>query len=434
MLKLPKPKARMDKMKHREARMNHCRYLMIGGGLAAHNAAKAIRQADPKGTITIVGNESYRPYNRPPLTKGFMRGQEPPEKVFLESPDFYMQQHIDLRLGQHVERLDAAGKTVRLAGGEELSFDKALLAMGGRPVKLDIPGIDFKGVHYFRTLNDAISVSQSARPDRHIAIIGGGFIGLELAGSLSQRGMKVAVIDNGPHIWSRFIDRTLAAFMMQYCQERGINIFSGERVAKILGLERPTGIVMQSGRTIACGLVIVAAGIVPNVELAKSAGLEVDNGVMVDEHLCTSNPDIYAAGDLCNYPDPYFLRRRRVEHWGQADYTGTLAGQNMAGGSERYDLLTYVWSDILDLHLEFAGDEYGYDQTILRGSPQKGGFSLLYMKGQILTAHFSVNLPREQFAPLEKLITHKVSLAGREEYLSKTQFDLNTLLPQEVRT
>ena len=412
--------------------MNSAKYVIVGGGLSGHNAAKALRAADPKGSIVIFSNEPHRPYDRPPLTKDYMQNKTPAEKTYYEQPQWYGEQNITLLLDCQVQRLDAQAKVVKLADGQEWSFQKALLAMGGRPVKLDLPGIDLPGVHYFRTLDDAVMVSGKVAPGGSVAIIGGGFIGLELASSLTQRGAKVSVIDGGPHIWSRFADPTLAGFFTRYCQDRGVTFYSGQRVSCIQGTAGPTAVVTTSGMTIPCDRVIVAAGIVPNVELAQQAGLTVDNGVVVNAQLQTSHPDIYAVGDLCNYPDPYFNRRRRVEHWGQADYTGTLAGQNMAGANQPCNLLSYVFSDIFDLHLEFAGDEHGFDRVIVRGRMEDKAFAVLYLKDGRLVAHFSVNLKKKQFSPLQKLIENKVGLAGRESQLADMNFDVSTVMAQQV--
>lgn len=411
--------------------MNYAKYAVIGGGLAGHNAAKAIHAADPGGQIVIFSGEPNRPYDRPPLTKGYMQGKTPEEKVYYEGPQWYADNNITLLVEREVVRLQPHQKIVSLSDGSEWRFDKALLAMGGRPARLDLPGTDLPGVHYFRTLNDAIAVSSEIMPGSFVAIVGGGFIGLELAASLTQRGAKVSVIDGGEHIWGRFAPRELAEFIEGYFRERGVTFYLGQRLARIEAPSGPLSVVTTAGQTVPCNLVILAAGIVPNVELAQAAGIVCDNGVIVNEFLQSSHPDIYAAGDLSNYYDPFFGRRRRVEHWGQADYTGTLAGQNMTGARKSYDLLTYVFSDLFDLHLEFSGDEHGADRTIVRGQMADKAFSVLYLKGGLLTAHFSVNLKRKQFGPLEKLIKQKVSLVGHEQQLADPAFDL-TQLTQEV--
>jgi len=189
---------------------------------------------------------------------------------------------------------------------------------------------------------------------------------------------------------------------------------------------------LASGKTIACDLVVIALGIELYTELAQQAGLKMGDGVIVDEFMRTSNPDIYAAGDIANYPDPYFGYRRRVEHWGQADYTGALAGANMAGGSEKYQLLTYVFSDVFDLHLEFGGDERQHERTIVRGKTDDNSFAVLYIKGGCVTAFFAVNLKKKQYQPLNQLIEQKVDVAGKESQLADMSFDVQNLLAAPV--
>lgn len=405
-------------------------YLLIGGGLASHNAAKAIRELDPQGTILIVGGEPQRPYNRPPLSKDYMQGKTTAEKILAVAPEFYTEHRIDLLLETTVDRLDAQSKTAYLSNGQSVTYGKALLATGGQPVKLDIPGIEGPNVFYLRSLNDATAISKVAREGTRVAIIGGGFIGVELAASLTQRGVHATVIYSGPHLWSRFADERLAGYIQDHCEARGVRFVPDDKASAIQGEGKSTTVVTASGVRVECDFVVVAVGIIPNVELAKGAGLKVDNGVVVDNLLCTTDDDVYAAGDLCNYPDPYFDHRRRVEHWGQADYTGMLAGQNMAGANNRYDLLTYVFSDIFDLHLEFAGDEHLFDRTLLRGRMEDNCFSVLYLKNNLLTAHFSINVKRKQYAPLEELIKARVDLAGKEPQLEDMNFLLEKLLPQ----
>jgi 3-phenylpropionate/trans-cinnamate dioxygenase ferredoxin reductase component len=188
-------------------------------------------------------------------------------------------------------------------------------------------------------------------------------------------------------------------------------------VAEIRGKDRPTSVLTESGKDLPCDFVCIGVGIVPNAELAQQAGLEVDNGVVVNEYLQSSHPDIYAAGDVANYLDPIFRKRRRVEHWGHAEYCGQLAGQNMAGAANKYDLLTYVWSDIFDLHLEFAGDESEHDQVLLRGRFQDKSFTVLYLKQNILRAYFSINTSSKEFPILQRLIREKKDLTGKESQL-----------------
>lgn len=197
---------------------------------------------------------------------------------------------------------------------------------------------------------------------------------------------------------------------------------------EVRGAGRVSSVKTQSGKEFPCDLVCIGAGIVPNVELAQQAGLAVDNGIVVNEYLQSSHPDIYAAGDVANYPDPFFNKRRRVEHWGHAEYCGQLAGQNMAGGQSPYGLLTYVWSDIFDLHLECAGDESEHDQILLRGQVQEMAFTALYLKKKVLKAYFAINTSAKEFPSLQRLIKHKKDLTGKEAQLQDPSVPIKSLL------
>jgi len=404
------------------------RYLLIGGGLASGQAAKQLRESDPDGSITLVGEEPYVPYDRPPLSKEFLRGEKSREEVFFDPEQYFRDHGIDLVLGVAVQRLDLARKTAILANGETIAFEKALIATGGRPVRLKLPGGDLPGVHYLRTLDDSAAIAAEAGPGRRAVLIGAGFIGMEVAASLTQKGARATVIEALPHIWARFADATLAGFVQDYCAQRGVTFYTNETVTEIRGQDRPSSVVTRSGKELPCDFVCIGVGIVPNVELAREAGLEVANGVIVNESLQSSHPDVYAAGDVANYADPIFGKRRRVEHWGHAEYCGQLAGQNMAGAGNRYDLLTYVWSDIFDLHLEFAGDESEHDRVLVRGRFQDKSFTVLYLKQNVLTAYFAINTGSKEFPALQRLIRGKKDLAGKEVQLQDPTFAIKGLL------
>ena len=311
--------------------MKSTKYLLIGGGLACGQAAKQLRGADPDGPIALVGEEPYVPYDRPPLSKEFLRVEKPRDALFFDSESYLHEQGIDLILGVTVQQLDLPNKTATLVNGDTIAFERALIATGGRPVRLNVPGGDLPGVHYLRTLDDAAAIAAEAGRGKRAVLIGAGFIGLEVAASLTQRGVHVTVIEAQPHIWPRFADAILAGFFQDYCAQRGVTFLTNDLVTGIRGKSRPAVVITRSGKELLCDFVCIAVGIVPNVELAQQAGLTIDNGVVVNEYLQSSHPDVYAAGDVANYIDPVFGKRRRVEHWGHAEYCGQLAGQNMAG-------------------------------------------------------------------------------------------------------
>jgi NADPH-dependent 2,4-dienoyl-CoA reductase/sulfur reductase-like enzyme len=409
-------------------RVKDVKYLLIGGGMASYHAGRQIRKADPEGSILMVCEEPLPPYDRPPLSKEYLRGEKTTDEILFDSIEKLAEQKIDLALGVRAESLDPATKTVTLADGETVHFDKAFLATGGRPIRLPIPGADLPGVFYLRDAADADAIGRAVKPGTNALIIGAGFIGIEVAASLTKKGADVMVVEAMPHIWSRFADERLADYIQEYCTRRGVTFLTGELVSELRGDGRVQVAETKSGQMIACDLVCIGIGIVPNVELAQEAGLEVNNGIVVDEYGRTSHPDIYAAGDVVNYYDPVFEKRRRVEHWGHAEYGGQIAGRNMAGGENAYDFLSYVWSDIFDLHIEFAGDESEHDQILLRGKMEDDSFTQLYMKQGVMTAYFSVNTDMRDFVVLRRMIRTKKDLTGREADLENKEFNLRELL------
>ncbi len=408
--------------------MKSTKYLLIGGGLASGQAAKQLRESDPHGPITLVGEEPYVPYDRPPLSKEFLRGEKPRDALFFDPEQYFLDHGIELILGAAVRGLDLRTKTATLANGQAIAFDRALIATGGRPVRLKLPGGDLPGVYYLRTLDDSAAIAAQGGQGRRAVIIGAGFIGMEVAASLTQRGVQVTVIEAQPHIWARFADAALAGFFQDYCAQKGVSFHTSELVTEVRGTDRVCSVLTRSGKELPCDFVCIGVGIVPNVELAQQAGLRVDNGVVVNEYLQSSHPDVYAAGDVANYVDPFFGKRRRVEHWGHAEYCGQLAGQNMAGARSPYDLLTYVWSDLFDLHLEFAGDETEVDQVLLRGRFQDKSFTVLFLKEHVLRAYFAINISSKQFPALQSLIRRKQDLSGKEAWLQDPAFGIKELL------
>lgn len=408
--------------------MHATQYLLIGGGLASGQAAKQLRRQDATASITLVGGEPYVPYDRPPLSKEFLRGEKSREELFFDPESYFHDNRIELILGTAVQQLDTAGKRAMLADGQVIHFEKALIATGGRPVRLSIPGGRLPGVHYLRTVDDAAAIVAMATPGRRAVLIGAGFIGMEVAASLTQRGVHTTVIEAQAHIWPRFADTTLAGAIQDYFTKRGVTIRTKDQATEICGSDRVSAVRLKSGDLVPCDFVVIGVGIVPNVELAQEAGLAVDNGVIVDEYLQASHPDVYAAGDVAHYVDPIFGKRRRVEHWGHAEYCGQLAGQNMAGARTPYDLLTYVRSDLFDLHLEFAGDESDHDQVLVRGHVGDNSYIVLYLKQHTLTAYFAINAAAKDFPPLQRLIKQHKDLGGKESQLQDPSTQLTSII------
>jgi NADPH-dependent 2,4-dienoyl-CoA reductase/sulfur reductase-like enzyme len=403
------------------------KHLLIGGGLASSEAAKILAAKDPGASITVVCRERHLPYDHPPLSKEFLRGEKKREEITFD-PALFESGRVRAVLGNAVVEMDAGAKEAVLKGGERIRFEKALIATGGEPIRIHVPGSTLRGIHYLRTVDDAEAIKAAASSGKRACIVGAGFIGMELAASLTQLGVRVTVIEAMPHIWARFLDEGTAAFIRGYCEKRGISFHTGERVSKFEGDGRVTGVVTESGLGLECDFACVGVGIRPEVAVARAAGIDVDDGITANERLQTSRPDIYAAGDAVSFPDPVTGRRRRVEHWGHAEYSGQIAGLNMAGIDQVYDLLSYAWSEIFDLHIEFAGDETGYDRVLLRGDVEAASFTALYLTRDVVTAYLAINTDSREFPTLQKLIRRKIPLAGRNREITDGAIDLKTLL------
>ena len=408
--------------------MTSTSYLLIGGGLASCEAVKGIRKHDTTGTIVLVGDESRLPYNRPPLSKALLKGEKTPDECLCEDGAFYEDHHVELLTGHRVTALDGAHKEAVIDDGRTIAFEKALLATGGTPVRLPIAGMDKQGVHLLRTMEDSLAIREAAREANRAVVVGAGFIGMEISSSLAAMGLDVTVIELNDHLWPRFADPALADDIRDYYEGRGVRVLTGDTVDAIRGSRRAESVATGEGQDIACDLVVCAVGIRPNTDLAEQAGLACDNGVVVNAALQTGNSDIYAAGDIANVPDPYFDKRRRVEHWGQAEYTGGLAGENMAGADASYDLLTYAWSEGFDLNYEFAGEEGVYDDVIRRGRFPEDDFASIYLSEGLAHGFIAVNPAKDTLKALESLVHKRMDVSGIRNELADPETDLSALV------
>ncbi len=324
------------------------KYLIIGGGMTADAAAKGIRDVDKDGSIGIIGAETDKPYNRPPLTKKLWTGK-PLDSVWRGTEETGAKLH----LGRMVEKLDPDQKQVTDDQGTTYTYEKLLLATGGTPRRLPFGG---DHIIYYRTLADYRHLRDLADKHQNFAVIGSGFIGSEIAAALAMNAKQVTMLFPETNIGERIYPPDLAKYITRYYQEKGINVLSGEEVN---GLDLNDGHITlhaKSGKSVTADGVVAGIGIQPNVELAKAAGAKVDNGILVDEHLQTSLPDVYAAGDVASFMNPTLNRRMRVEHEDNANTMGEMAGQNMAGKSVTYDYLPFFYSDLFDLGYEAVGE------------------------------------------------------------------------------
>jgi 3-phenylpropionate/trans-cinnamate dioxygenase ferredoxin reductase subunit len=372
--------------------MNQPTLVIVGAGLAGDHAAIAARTAAYDGRIVLVGAEPEQPYERPPLSKAVVRGEARPDTAHVRALDDYATHGIELRTGQDVSGIDRANRRIRLGDGDQIPFTTAVLATGSEPRRLQLAGADLAGVHLLRTLPDAVTLRDALLEARRVVVVGAGWIGCEVAASARQVGCEVAVIDPGPTPLHRVLGATIGAVFRDLHREHGVDLRLGAGVDAILGDRTVEGVGLTDGSRVEADLVVAGIGVTPRTELAAAAGLAVDDGIVVDEHLRTSDPDIFAAGDVANAWHPHFQRRIRVEHWAIALNQGDTAGANAAGRSERYDRLPYFFSDQYDLGLEYVGHHDRGDTAHVMGDADARKF-VAYWEGPDgkVTAAMAVN-------------------------------------------
>lgn len=399
------------------------KYLLIGGGLAGHEAAKELRRLEPEAHITLVSDEPHLPYNRPPLSKQFLSGKMPRERLFFGKPGFYDDANIVTLLSDAVVKLDTKALVATTASGQDIGFERALIATGGTPIRLGLPGENLPGVCELRTLDDAEAIAAAAKEGAQAVIVGGGFIGLEIAAFLTDSGLSVTIIEREDRVWKRVVDERVSAYVQNFCEDRGIAFRFGETVTDFLGDDQVCGVRTDAGDEIPAVLVCVGIGIRANADLAREAGLEVESGIVVDAHLRSSHPAIWSVGDVSYYPDAFSGRMRRVEHWGHARFGGICAARNMAGQAEVYEALSYVWSDIFTLKVNAAGDSVGADSCILR-EYEDGSFAQLFVRNGVLAGCMTIGTPPRLFGSLKQLISKRFAVTGHEDTLADSATDL----------
>ncbi len=331
-------------------------YAIVGGGLAGASAMQGIRELDKEGTILLIGGEQHLPYDRPPLSKKLWFGQKTVEEIFLHPRKFYYQNGVDLSLGTFVTSIDVGQRTVADDKGGTFHYGKLLLATGGVPKRLTIPGGDIEGICYYRSLDDYLKMRKEAAEDKSAVVIGGGFIGSEIAAALTVNKVKVTMIFPGPYVCDRVFPEPLGRAIGENFIKRGVKILAGDSPASVANKEGRFIVSATSGGRIEADMVVVGIGIRPSVELAQKGGLRTENGITVNEYLQTSEPDIYAAGDNAFFPYKALGQQMRLEHWDCALSQGRLAGRNMAGAKEPFTYMPYFFSDLFEFGYEAVGE------------------------------------------------------------------------------
>lgn len=364
--------------------------VIVGGGLAGAVAAESYRKAGGEEDLTIISADSDLPVHRPPLSKEYLRGDEDLEKVHVHPAGFYDEQRITIRLGARVEAIDREAREIVLSDGERVPYGTLVLATGARPRRLPVPGGDLPGVHLLRSLRSSDELRDAYAGAKRAVIIGAGFIGIEVAASLTQKGVSVTVVEMAPRMWSAIVPPVVSDFVQHYFSARGVDFRFDAGVRAVEGDGRAQRVVLASGETLEADLVVAGVGAVLNAELAEKAGLPVERGVLVDEYFRTSDPSIYAIGDIANFPDP-IGGRVHLEHWDNALNQGRAMGEILAGHHEPFRHVAYFFSDLFDLSLNMVGYPAGWDDVLVRGDPSEDRFTTVYVKGGVVRAALMIN-------------------------------------------
>ncbi|HET9402585.1 MAG TPA: FAD/NAD(P)-binding oxidoreductase [Candidatus Acidoferrales bacterium] len=382
--------------------MSSSEFIIIGGGMVAGYAAKELATRGLKsGQLTIISSDTALPYERPPLSKGFLLGKETEASILINSSDFYREQGIDVRLQTSVNTIDLSKHRVVTSANDELSYEKLLLATGARPRTLDVPGAKLDGVFYLRSMDDSRAIRERAEKSKQAVVIGSGFIGMEVASVLAQKNIRTTMIIREDRVWRRVFTPEMSAFFERYYSDRGVQLMKSGSLASIEGKHSVASAVLKDGRELPFDMVVAGVGAVPVTELAAKSGLQIENGVVVNEYLETSAAAVSAAGDIANYFDSLFQKRRRVEHWDNAVSQGQHWARVVTGDRRPFVHVPYFFSDIFDLSYELWGDSDGATENVVRGDMQSAKFSVWWLKDDRLIAAFVMNRPDEerQLAP-----------------------------------
>jgi 3-phenylpropionate/trans-cinnamate dioxygenase ferredoxin reductase subunit len=366
--------------------------VIVGAALAGAKAAEALREHGFDGRIVLVGSEPELPYERPPLSKDYLRGESPREKARALPDGFYGEHDIDLRTATTVERIDTAANEAILATGDRLSYDRLLLATGAEPRRLVVPGSDLDGVHYLRDLADADAIAARLEGGAHVVVIGAGWIGSEVAASARQKGLDVTVVEQAQVPLEHVLGREVGEIYAQIHRDQGVELLTGTALEAFEGTRGVERVRLADGRTVDADFVVVGIGVVPRTGLAEQAGVAVDNGIVTDERLETSVPGVFAAGDVANAYHPFYERRLRVEHWANALNQPAVAAQGMLGKPASYDRLPYFFSDQYDVGMEYTGHAATWDEVVFRGDTAQREFIAFWLADGRVVAGMNVNV------------------------------------------
>jgi 3-phenylpropionate/trans-cinnamate dioxygenase ferredoxin reductase subunit len=410
--------------------MTSYKYVIIGGGLAGGRAGDGIRSVDAEGTIALVTEEHHMPYQRPPLSKGYLTGKEGLDQVYLKEDAYYAESNIEVISGVRATNVDPDAHSVMLDDGRVLGYEKLLLATGGQAWRLPVPGKDLAGVFTLRRIQDVHDIRDAATAGKRALVLGGSFMGSEIASSLVQLGLAVTMAFPGGRLLERVVPEELSGVLRAKYESEGVRFLSGAKADSLEGNGKVERVTLDTGEVLDADLVVMGVGIRLNTQLARDAGLALGEkgAVIVDEYLRTSDPDIYAAGDIAAWPDPTYGKRLQVEHWDVARQQGRRAGRNMAGEERPYRALPYFFSDLFDFSYEVWGDLTAWDQTVLRGSMETGSFALYYFDQGTMVSVLASGRPGKERKPMQALVRARPAYVDVARGLVDEGVDLGTLV------
>lgn len=401
--------------------------VLVGASLAGSSAARALREQGFDGRIILVGAEKDLPYDRPPLSKEYLKGEMEKEKLYLLPTGFYAENNVELQLGARVSKIDPQAKKVQLENGQAIAYDSVLIGTGGRVRKVNAPGADLAGIYYLRTLEDSDAVAAELRPGRRCVVIGAGFIGAEVAATARMKGLEVSILEMAPIPMGRALSEDLGLIYADIHREHGVDLRLNEAIERFEGDKRVQRVIGTAGSVLECDFVVVGVGIEPETSLVAEAGIEINNGIVVNEYCETNAPGVYAAGDVANFYNTFMGERVRLEHWQNAQNQAANAVKNMLGAREPYFDVPWFWSDQYDLNMQLIGHPKSWDQVVFRGSVEERRFTVFYLKAGDLQAALTVNRGGD-IRPCREIL--RVHAPVDPQQLADESVNLRTLMPK----
>ena len=399
--------------------------VIIGAGQSAVQCITSLKKEGYEGSITLIGEEEHLPYQRPPLSKGFLEDSVAKERLYFKKLDYFIENKVQLKLGASANQVNVASKEVILSDDSKLNFDKLVFATGSRVRKLDFPGKDLSSIYYLRGLDDAEEIKNDLETSKDLVIVGAGYIGLEVAAIASQKGISVTVLEMADRVMNRTVDKQISEYYRKLHEEHGVNFKFNSSLKAIKGGEKPDVVICSDGSEIKADMVVIGAGIIPNYELAEQSGVSCDNGISVNEFGQTNIKDIFACGDCTNHPNKLLEMQLRLESVHNAMEQSKTVASAILGRPIEYNQVPWFWSDQYDHKLQIVGLSGKHNQVVMRGNLEDKKFMLFYMLDDELIAVDAVNNSKE-FLICRKLVANKVTI--KPEMISDTETNLNDLI------